>query len=157
VLVLDLDWLRTRDLASQLLDVVRSRGEALLWVDQDALNLVLGVDWCELHPRWNAQNSLWRWPQLAADVFGARGAREATESPAILHFEGPSLAKPWHYLCAHPYRTAYLETAARTPWGPVQLADRTVATRLIAGLPNRWRIPAYVQLLATRERFRPSR
>lgn len=156
VLLMDLDWMRRNDSPRLLLQCLRDKGEQLMWVDQDALNLVFGEDWTRLHPRWNAQNSLWRWPDLAADVFGAAVLREAVESPAVLHFEGPSIAKPWHYLCTHPYAAAYRDVAARTPWGTVRLSDRTPVTALIAHTPRSWRLPLYVRLLQARSRLRRS-
>lgn len=157
VLVMDLAVMRRDAAADQLLDTVRRRAGELLWVDQDALNLVFRDGWKQLHPRWNAQNSMWRWPEVAAQVVGAERLREATQTPAVLHFEGPSLAKPWHFLCSHPYRDAYLAAARETPWGEVRLQDRTAATRLLAVAPARWRVPLYVRLLQSRERLRPKR
>jgi lipopolysaccharide biosynthesis glycosyltransferase len=154
VLVMDLDWMRRHDSPRLLLDCLRDNSEQLLWVDQDALNLVFGDGWARLHPRWNAQNSLWRWPELAAQVYGEDASREALQAPSVLHFEGPSIAKPWHYLCTHPYAAAYRDVAGRTPWGPVRLSDRTPATALIARMPPSWRLPAYVWLLQARSRFR---
>lgn len=156
VLLMDLDWMRRNDSPRLLLQCLRDRGDQLMWVDQDALNLVFGDGWVRLHPRWNAQNSLWRWPDLAAEVFGADVLREAVDAPAVLHFEGPSIAKPWHYLCTHPYAAAYRDVAARTPWGAVQLSDRTPATALIALTPRSWRLPLYVRLLQARSRLRRS-
>jgi len=156
VLVMDLDWMRRYDSPRQLLDCLRERGEQLMWVDQDALNLVFGEDCVLLHPRWNAQNSLWRWPALAAEVFDRAAVREAVADPAVIHFEGPSIAKPWHYLCTHPFAPAYRAVAAATPWGAVQLSDRTPATALIARTPRSWRLPLYVRLLRARRWFRRS-
>jgi len=153
VLVMDLGWMRAHGTSRELLDCVRRQADTLLWVDQDALNLVFAGAWAELHPRWNAQNSLWRWPELAGEVFGPVVLRETLTDPAVLHFEGPSLAKPWHYLCTHPFRERYRAMAAQTPWGPVPLADRTPATALIARAPAGWRLPLYVRLLAARRRF----
>src|SRR5207253_2718503 len=79
----------------------------LVWPDQDACNVALEGRWLALHPRWNAQNSLWTWGDLARGVFGVDVVEEATTAPAILHFEGPSLSKPWHALCRHPWRDEY--------------------------------------------------
>lgn len=157
VLVLDLDRLRRDSSADRLLTCVRERGDQLMWVDQDALNLVHGDAWLAVHPRWNAQNSFWRWPEPAAAAVGAELWQEAVRRPGVVHFEGPSIAKPWHYLCTHPLRERYRSTATRTPWGPVTLADRTVATRLIAMAPPSWRIAAYVRLLQARQRLRRER
>lgn len=156
VLVMDLDWMRRHDSPRLLLECLRENADELMWVDQDALNLVFGSGWARLHPRWNAQNSLWRWPELAADVFGREQLRQALADPAVLHFEGPSIAKPWHFLCTHPFAASYRDVAAATPWGPVPLSDRTAPTRLIARTPRSWRLPLYVRLLQVRGWFRRS-
>ena len=47
--------------------------------------------------------------EMADDVFGAAAVAEARRSPALVHFEGFKIDKPWHYLSKHPYRKAYLE------------------------------------------------
>jgi lipopolysaccharide biosynthesis glycosyltransferase len=156
VLLMDLDWMRRHDSSRLLLDCLRDRADELMWVDQDALNLVFGDSWTRLHPRWNAQNSLWRWPDMAAEVFDRDRLREAVDEPAVIHFEGPSIAKPWHYLCTHPYAPAYRAVAAATPWGEVHLGDRTAMTALIARTPRSWWLPLYVRLLKARGWFRRS-
>src|SRR3712207_7725637 len=43
-----------------------------------------------------------------ADVFGAEAVAAAQATPAIRHFEGPGVAKPWHYLFEFPHRDVYL-------------------------------------------------
>ena len=102
-------------------------------------------------------NSLWTWKAFAVAVFGAEAVRDATDHPRILHFEGPSLAKPWHYLCDHPFRTQYRSTHSRTPWSGAPIEGRTVPARLIALLPSRLRRPAFVKLSDARARMRSIR
>jgi lipopolysaccharide biosynthesis glycosyltransferase len=115
------------------------------WPDQDALNVVFQDGWFALHPRFNAMNSLWTWRAWADDLFGAGEAEEARREPAILHFEGPSLNKPWHYLNSHPRRRSYLAALARTPWAGVPMQERTLVTRALKLVPPPWRTGAYVQ------------
>jgi lipopolysaccharide biosynthesis glycosyltransferase len=152
VLVVNLDQWRRERATDNLVRFVTSR-EALSWFDQDALNSVFAGRWKPLHPRWNAMNSLWTWPDLAADIFGTAAVREATSNPGILHFEGPSLSKPWHYLCPHPWRSEYRSTLVRTPWGGTALEDRTLSTMLIARLPRQRQLAAYVRLDHARQRL----
>lgn len=153
VLVMDLRRMREAGSADALLRCVRDRGPELLWVDQDALNLVLGDAWAELHPRWNAQNSFWDWPVWAQEVLGGTALAEATAEPAVLHFEGPSLCKPWHYLCRHVHVDAYRAALSQTPWAGQPLADRTVLTRAVRRLPRDRRTAAYLRLLRLRSRL----
>lgn len=154
VLLVDLRRWREEGCGEQLARFVLSRRESLPWFDQDALNAVFAGRWEPLSPRWNAQNSLWVWPVWAEEVFGAEALHEATTSPAILHFEGPSLNKPWHYLCSHPWREEYRRTLAETPWSGTALLDRTPATMAIARLAPEAQLHAYLRLERWRRRGR---
>lgn len=150
VLLMNLDQMR--DVLAELPRRI-SGLERLRWPDQDALNVLYADRWKELHPRWNAMSSLWTWRAWADDTFGAGRAEEARTSPSILHFEGPSISKPWHYLCAHPFAKRYRMTLSRTPWADVPLVGRTVTTRMISVLPRRWWTGTYVRLARWRERL----
>jgi lipopolysaccharide biosynthesis glycosyltransferase len=91
-------------------------------------------------------NSLWNWTDWAREVFGAEQVHEATTRPVVLHFEGPSVNKPWHYLSFHPWRHDYRKTLARTPWADTPIEGRTTAARFISLLPKKWRHRAYFEL-----------
>lgn len=150
VLLLDLARMRDEDGTGHLLATVRQHRERLLWPDQDALNLAFRDRWLSLHPRWNAQNSMWDWRELAAEALDAAELEEAIRDPGIVHFEGPSLCKPWHYLCHHPWRGAWWDTLRRTPWADTAPEDRTVATRIVKLLPVDRQVPAFLQLQRVR-------
>lgn len=150
VLLLDLARMRAEGSTAALVAVASARADELRWPDQDALNIAFDGRWKALHPRWNAMNSLWDWEALAADVFGRHLVAAATAAPGILHFEGPSLCKPWHTLSQHPWRDTYWETLRRTPWADTEPEDRTVATRLIAHLPAARRASAYRRVVRWR-------
>jgi lipopolysaccharide biosynthesis glycosyltransferase len=152
VLVVNLARWREEKATEAILDFVARHEGALPWFDQDAMNAVFAHRWKHLHPRWNAMNSLWTWPEYAAGVFGEDIVDDARSRPRVLHFEGPSILKPWHYLCDHPWRSSYRSTLAQTPWAGVSLTERTLATRVIARLPRRRRIPAYKRLDNARSR-----
>jgi lipopolysaccharide biosynthesis glycosyltransferase len=152
VLLFDLDRFRAEGISESLLAVARDRAADLQWPDQDVLNLVFAERWHALDPRWNAQQTLWIEPALAADVLGAAAADEARASPGILHFEGPDLAKPWHTLNTHPWRGEWRATLARTPWRGIGLEDRSLTTMLLRAVPERTRVRAYRRLLRWRGR-----
>jgi len=154
VLLLDLDALRREDATGRLLAFAKENADRVSWFDQDCLNIVFAGRWKHLHPRWNAMNSLWTWADWAIEVLGSDAVREATTQPAVLHFEGPSVSKPWHYLSPHPWRRQYRDTLARTPWGnQTRLEDDTPVVRLISVLPERLRFPAYWRWLKVRNRL----
>ncbi|MEY2452112.1 MAG: hypothetical protein QOD92_1686 [Acidimicrobiaceae bacterium] len=152
VLVIDLEQWRTEGAGQAIIDYAVARPSNPHF-DQDALNVVFADRWLPLHPRWNAMNSLWFWTEWAREVHGENKVREATADPAIVHFEGPSLCKPWHYLCEHPFREEHRRLTARTPWEVPPLEDRTVATRLIARLPAARRLRAFLALQRARQRM----
>ena len=134
VLLMNLDRLRREDSTQRLLDYARAHPENI-WPDQDALNYVLGDQRLPLHPRWNAQTTLWDM-RLDELPFHEAIAREARADPAIVHFIGPF--KPWHHLCTHPYRSRYFEHLAATPWPPRAIEGRTLANRVLRHLPPIW-------------------
>lgn len=150
ILVMDLAAMRRDGSGAATLRYIREHGDRLLWVDQDALNVVFADAWTALHPRWNAQNSFWTWRPWATELFGVQLLDEAVTDPGILHFEGPWLSKPWHYLCQHPYAGRYRQMLAATPWRR-PLVDRTVATMAIRALPASLRVRAFLRLQRHRQ------
>lgn len=149
VLLLDLDRLRAEQATSELLRTVRTRSSELAMPDQDALNLVFEGRWHRLHPQWNAQYKLWEDPAAAEEYFGAAAAQART-APAILHFEGPSVCKPWHALNVHPWRRVWWETLRRTPYAATRPEDAGVATTALRMLPRPLRFRGYFKLVAWR-------
>jgi len=154
VLLFNLEAMRADRCTTRIVDF--ARGQDLLWPDQDALNVVLGGRRVHLHPRWNCMNSLFLFPQ-ARTVFGHQMVRDACRDPGILHFEGPDLAKPWHYLSKHPFRRAYRRHRAETPWPKVAVEGRTWQNRLLKPLPARATIKILTHWPRVRARLRTAR
>ena len=150
VLLLDLARLRDDGVVEEML--ARARTGQLRWPDQDVLNATFAGRWTRLAPRHNAQSSFWVWADLADEVLGADARAAAVAEPAIVHFEGPGVCKPWHPLCEHPWRDRYLATLARTPWAGAETGWRTPLSRALRLLPRSWRIPAHVRLAPRLER-----
>jgi len=149
LLLLNLDALRRDDMPRRLAAYGRDTSRRLKWPDQDALNALLAEGRLALHPRWNCQNSLFYYP-WAREAFGGDVVDEAVRDPAILHFEGGGIVKPWHYLSRHPYRAAYLRHRRRSRWPTVRPEGRTVFNRFLRPLPTRWTIA----ILQARHRIR---
>lgn len=119
VLLLDLAKMRADGCTEAILNLGRERAGDLLWRDQDALNIILGPNRLALHPRWNCMNSVLLFP-WSADVFGEEAVAEAKRSPAIRHFEGPSINKPWHLLSEREAGDLYFVHRRETPWPRVR-------------------------------------
>ena len=129
VLLMNLDTMREDRCSRKLIDYARENVELIAFRDQDALNVVLGERRLELHPRWNCMNAFFVFDD-AAEVLGADAHAEATSNPAIRHFEGPAINKPWHYECEREMRELYAEHRRHTPWPRVRTEGRTPAAVL---------------------------
>ena len=147
--MLDLDGWRQEGERERIDAFARAHG-ATTWFDQDARNATFAGRWHQLDAGWNAQNSLWFWRDLAINTFGETAVDAATTSPRILHFEGPSVVKPWHYLCPHPYTVHYRRLFRDTPWGSMGLSERTLVNRAIRLVPARHRLAAYARVQRTK-------
>ena len=129
VLLMDLEGMRRDGCTDEVMAWALAHWDKLAWPEQDALNVVLGARRLGLHPRWNLMNSILLFP-ASVDVFGADVVAEARAHPAIRHFEGPSVNKPWHYLCERGMRDLYFEHRCHTPWPEYELEGATVRNRL---------------------------
>ena len=134
VMLMNLDAMRVDGSHQRALDVATNPPVTLRWPVQDALNVALAPKCRFVHPRWNCQNSLFYWPE-AREVFGDATVDEAIANPAILHFEGPELAKPWHYLCEHPLREQFWTHVRQTPWPDPPIQGRTLKNMARKHLP----------------------
>lgn len=131
MLLMNLAAMRAHGTLTRCIEFARAQPHAA-YPDQDALNLVCRGRWLPLHPRWNAQSTLFELP--AASLPWPPGEVDhAVRKPALVHFIGPF--KPWHYLCRHPRQRDYLEAAAQTPWGVPTIEGRNVRNRILRRLP----------------------
>jgi lipopolysaccharide biosynthesis glycosyltransferase len=135
VMLMDLQAMRRDDCARRLREFTVANAERLTWRDQDALNLVLGDAWEELHPRWNCMLSIMRFA-TAERVFGRTATLEARTNPGIRHFEGPGPNKPWHVEADPGDQRLYAEARAATPWPRVRLERTPLLARLRTGVRN---------------------
>lgn len=123
VMLLNLEAMRRDDATASVLAWAQQHAEKLDWPEQDALNVVLGHRRLYLHPRWNMMNSIRRFG-WSMHAFGASAVQEAKNNPAIRHFEGPGLNKPWNVLCDAESKALYLQHRRQTPWPNVQLEGK---------------------------------
>lgn len=138
VLLMNLEQLRREHLLERCADVTAAMGPRIVWPDQDVLNVLFSGRWRALPARTNAQQSFFVWPELAKAVIGDDEWRAAVDDPAIVHFEGPDINKPWNAWSTHPYRDRYREIMAELDSpravvegdGPVSTATRFVSSDL---------------------------
>ena len=131
VLLMNLELMRRDNRTPALWEWAHAHADKLLWNDQDALSAVLGSRRLALAPRWNCMTAVLVMPE-AVEVFGAEAVEEARRNPAIRHFEGPPMNKPWHLLCSYDMADVYFEHRRGTPWPRVRregVTLRNVVTR----------------------------
>lgn len=126
VLLMNLAQMRTEGSSAKILEYAGAAGRQLTWPDQDALNVILGSRRQRLNPRWNCQNSFFFWREWSNAQLGEAPIDTAIRNPAILHFEGPTLGKPWHYLNRHPYRKTWLAHQRASSWPAPPLVGRSL-------------------------------
>lgn len=136
VLLMNLELMRKERTTEALLAFARAQLPDAGWPDQDALNHVLGPKRKPLHPRWNLMNSFLIYP-WSEETFGAQALAEAREDPAIRHFEGPSINKPWHLLCQRELWDLYRHHRRQTPWPRYRRAGMT-PPNMVRYLARRW-------------------
>ncbi|WP_193369256.1 glycosyltransferase family 8 protein [Pelagibius marinus] len=133
VLLMNLKRWRELDGTARLIRFIEAHHDHLWAHDQDALNAVFCGEVRELAPFWNFQTSmLWTEPdQLSLSYPQFRGL---LEDPGIVHYTTPS--KPWHFSNSHPYKNAYFQYLARTPYSDFQPKDVSLGSLLTRAL--RW-------------------
>jgi lipopolysaccharide biosynthesis glycosyltransferase len=130
VMVMDLEAMRAEGVAEGVRRfAVRSDRPPLRYPEQDTMNALYAGRWTSIDPTWNSMTSIVL-PFLsgstwADDVHHPPGVLErAATDPAIVHFEGPAVLKPWHRRCFNPYASEYRRYRAMTPWPLARLDGR---------------------------------
>jgi lipopolysaccharide biosynthesis glycosyltransferase len=120
VMLMNLEAMRRDGCTEAMYEYGTRHASELVFRDQDVLNVILGKRRTALHPRWNVMNSVVGFP-YSPYVLGVRAVDEARRDPAIRHFEGPGLNKPWHAACDFEGRELYAEHRRHTPWPDFEL------------------------------------
>lgn len=97
VFLMDLDVWRDRHCTERLMDELAHPTGKIALPDQDIIARALKGEVQALSPRWNFLSQF--------VLFGCR------EKPAVYHFSGQTLGRPWHACSKHPARDAYRQVA----------------------------------------------
>jgi lipopolysaccharide biosynthesis glycosyltransferase len=135
VMLLDLDKLRAGAYIDKVLAFIHDDRAPMPWADQDPLNAVLHRLRVTVPPRWNVMTPFLDLPARQLPAFAPAELREAVRRPAVIHFIGAY--KPWHYRCRHPYRAAYFEHLAQTPWKDRPVEGRSLRHMVLRPIPRR--------------------
>jgi lipopolysaccharide biosynthesis glycosyltransferase len=124
VMLINLDGWREMNIFTSGLDFVRNHPERIKYWNQDVLNSLLEGSWLQLNWRWNALPHLWLNPEYADPAApDGRQAKAPRGRPAVIHFAGSGVAKPWNHRCTHPWRQHYREFKQSTPWPHLPLDE----------------------------------
>jgi lipopolysaccharide biosynthesis glycosyltransferase len=142
VMVMDLLRMRAERFAERTLEFVRRPGRPQLrFADQDAMNAVFAGRWTDLDPKWNCMSSMVQ-PFLLDATWEDDAHHDgfvlerAARSPAIVHFEGLAVMRPWNRRCFNPFADLYRGYRARTPW-PLDELQGGWRDAVIARVPPR--------------------
>ena len=133
VTLIDLDQWRRRNCTERLMEELRSPHGQNPLGDQDIIVRVLNDEITELDRRWNF---------LSQYILYGR-----TERPAIYHFSGNTLGRPWFTSSKHPMREAYRQTASKA--GLPEVAEQTKP------LPFEYRLQYWLYRILPGFLFRP--
>ncbi|MBI2382588.1 MAG: glycosyltransferase family 8 protein [Gammaproteobacteria bacterium] len=134
VLLMNLDRMRSTGCIARIRSYASNHPENL-YPEQDALSALLHGDCLLLHPKWNAQCTLWQVSDMNLP-FSPAELREARAAPVVIHFTGPY--KPWSYLCRHPLRRLYWEHRRETPWPSGDIEGKTLRNIVLKPMSPTW-------------------
>ena len=133
VTLIDLEEWRNRKCTERLMEELQSPHGRNPLGDQDIIVRVLNDEITELDRRWNF---------LSQYLLYGR-----TEKPAIYHFSGNTLGRPWFTSSKHPLRTAYRQAASEA--GLPETAEQ------IKPLPFEYKLQYWLYKLLPRIFFLP--
>lgn len=114
MMLLNLDAWRNDSVKDRVIEFVKRKADYILYVDQCGINAIVNGLWKEVHPRYNLHYEFFNTSDHINAVYEKGAAKEAMDSPVIVHYTGPS--KPWNYLNDHPCRSLYWKYRRMTPF-----------------------------------------
>jgi lipopolysaccharide biosynthesis glycosyltransferase len=114
VLLFNLQWWRSHQIAAQVMDYIAHYREAIRLHDQDALNAVLAGQWGELDPRWNQTPDIYQFATWKESPFSEEMFQILIRDPYLIHFA--TAGKPWNSRAIHPANDLYFQYVDKTAW-----------------------------------------
>jgi lipopolysaccharide biosynthesis glycosyltransferase len=115
VMVMNLEKWRRDHIKDRVVEFVRRKPEAILFVDQCGSNAIVNGNWKAVHPRYNLQTAFLE-ENLSAftDLYPLEEFEDAIRQPIIIHYTGS--AKPWIFRRPHRFRDLYWHYLRKTPF-----------------------------------------
>jgi lipopolysaccharide biosynthesis glycosyltransferase len=117
VLVVNLEWWREHEVPKHAFEYIRSRGDAMVFNDQDALNYILAGNWKPLDRRWNVPPKVKSYEAWEDTPFKKTIRDEVSvlqRDPYIIHYIGGD--KPWMYGVEIPWQERYFHYLKESGW-----------------------------------------
>lgn len=138
VLLINLNLWRQLEIETRCMDYIRQNERnpvKLEFVDQDALNVVVGCRWRSVGPsfnftEWTINSRRFRDFDTSAQLGGLITA----DGPAIVHYAGGG--KPWRGRSRNPYEFDYWRYRQRTPYADRRLLLRSRLVWIMLKLPH---------------------
>lgn len=112
-LLINLDYWREENVFEKALMISDEKPDALLWHDQDILNILFHDNWIHLPYRWNVMNTLMRpLPYYTSDLITELD--NEIQQRVVVHYT--CAWKPWIFPCDNPLRFEYYKYLALSPW-----------------------------------------
>lgn len=138
VMLLNLNAWRKNDVRKRVLEFVRRKPDAILFVDQCGLNSIVNGNWLSISPKYNMQTAILDMEKLDREAhYDFDNIDYAVTSPVVIHFTGSS--KPWHLLNKHPFKKNYWSYLRRTTYNRVIPIDFTIKKFVIWCTPEKYR------------------
>lgn len=112
MMVINLKKWREIDARGLLIAGAHQLGPLLRDPDQDVLNFCFHDKYLQLDYIWNAISPFFK--EVHSLSLSQSEIDRVIREVRIVHFNGT--AKPWNYLCFHPYAKTYLGCVAKTEW-----------------------------------------
>ncbi len=132
VLLVNLEYWRKHNILQYFIEEFNHRNGNSIDVDQSYINCILKNKIKKLHPRYNVMHKVYAVLDSyntylenngfeKGETYSETEFKEALFSPAIFHFTGNGLSRPWFYECTHPEKELWLKYQKETPWADCKL------------------------------------
>lgn len=116
VTVYNLDYLRKINFSEKALKFIEENPEKALWMDQDAINVLLAEKTFRLPPIYNFQTLFllqYHWQHYSDDF--RKQVLDVKDKPVVIHYAGR--IKPWHWrYYGLPYKREWENAYKASPW-----------------------------------------